>query len=75
MGERLKARGILLIVVICFITVSCRPLSTPYHFHLHLFFGIRDIRDAILLTLPVIRYPWGALNQGESRRYELGTNC
>ena len=38
------------------INVSCR-LLTLYYFPLHLFFGIRDISDAILLTLIVIRYP------------------
>src|SRR6266576_1325308 len=38
------------------INLSCR-LLTLYYFPLHLFFGIRDINDAILLTLIVIRYP------------------
>jgi len=38
------------------INVLCR-LLTLYYFPLRLFFGIRDISDAILLTLIVIRYP------------------
>src|SRR6266700_6438712 len=38
------------------INLSCR-LLTLYYFPLRLFFGIRDISDAILLTLIVIRYP------------------
>jgi hypothetical protein len=38
------------------IYVSCR-LLTLYYFPVHLFFGIRDISDAILLTSLVIRYP------------------